>query len=107
MKPGAKHLVAVTAAAAAALITVAGLAWYYYTHDPSEGAGAKCTFKLLTGYDCPGCGSQRALHAMLHGDIAQEAGRRHWPRLHAASVKPVIIIAIFIAIVAYWIGRNL
>lgn len=128
MKPGAKHLVAVTAAAAAALITVAGLAWYYYTHDPSEGAGAKCTFKLLSGYDCPGCGSQRALHAMLHGEIAQawhfnpmvffavplaayyfivEAGRRRWPRLHAASVKPVIIIAIFIAIVAYWIGRNL
>lgn len=65
---------------------------------------------------------------MLHGNIAEawhfnpmvffavplaayyfivEAGRRRWPRLHAASVRPVIIIAIFIAIVAYWIGRNL
>lgn len=30
----------------------------------------KCTFKFLTGYDCPGCGSQRMLHALLHGDIA-------------------------------------
>lgn len=29
----------------------------------------KCPFKLLTGYSCPGCGIQRALHAALHGDL--------------------------------------
>lgn len=27
----------------------------------------RCPFKLLTGWDCPGCGFQRAAHAVLHG----------------------------------------
>lgn len=30
----------------------------------------RCGFKVLTGYDCPGCGSQRALHALLHGEVS-------------------------------------
>jgi len=29
----------------------------------------KCPFYTLTGFNCPGCGSQRALHALLHGDL--------------------------------------
>lgn len=113
------------------MVVVAALAfavWYYYTHDPSAGFGPKCTFRLLTGYDCPGCGSQRAFHALLHGHVAQawsfnplvffavpaavyftviELGRRRWPRLYAASMHPAIIIVIFVSIVAFWIGRNL
>jgi hypothetical protein len=28
-----------------------------------------CPFHQLTGLDCPGCGSLRALHAMLHGNL--------------------------------------
>ena len=30
----------------------------------------QCPFYELTGFNCPGCGSQRALHAILHGDLA-------------------------------------
>ena len=30
----------------------------------------KCPVYLLTGYKCPGCGSQRAFYHLLHGDIA-------------------------------------
>lgn len=28
----------------------------------------KCPFKLLTGWSCPGCGIQRAVHAILNGE---------------------------------------
>ena len=29
-----------------------------------------CPFHRLTGWDCPGCGGLRAVHALLHGDLA-------------------------------------
>ena len=31
----------------------------------------KCPFKLITGLSCPGCGIQRAIHALLHGEFAE------------------------------------
>ena len=123
-----KDMLIVTASCVAAVTIIAFLAWYYYRVDPSEGGGIKCMFKLLTGYDCPGCGAQRALHAMLHGDIAAawhfnpmiffaiplalyylvvEGFRNRWPRIHSVSVRPAAIITIFFIIIAYWIGRNI
>lgn len=128
MKSDIGHYAMIVAVAFVTVIFMVGAGWYYYTYDPSDGAGLECTFKLITGYDCPGCGSQRALHAFLHGDIHKawsfnpmiffaipiavyylilETGRRHWPRLHATSVHPLIIIVLFIAVIAYWIGRNI
>ena len=39
----------------------------YFVFDPSEGMFfPSCPFKSLTGFDCPGCGSQRAIHEILH-----------------------------------------
>lgn len=29
-----------------------------------------CMFKLLTGWNCPGCGGMRMTHDLLHGDLA-------------------------------------
>ncbi len=28
----------------------------------------RCSFHVLTGWHCPGCGNTRATHALLHGD---------------------------------------
>ncbi|SEK22701.1 Protein of unknown function [Aquimarina amphilecti] len=46
---------------------------YYYLFDPENSSGKSifltCPFHYLTGYHCPGCGSQRAIHDLLHGRI--------------------------------------
>ena len=48
---------------------VAGI--YLYSHfNPEEYRFfPKCPVYLLTGYKCPGCGSQRAFYHLFHGDI--------------------------------------
>ncbi|WP_084677473.1 DUF2752 domain-containing protein [Altibacter lentus] len=49
---------------------LAGILLVYYSFDPSEHAFfLPCPFHYLTGFLCPGCGSQRAIHQLLHGHI--------------------------------------
>ena len=31
----------------------------------------RCPIKFLTGFSCPGCGGQRATHALLHGNVGE------------------------------------
>lgn len=51
---------------------VAGLLTYLFVVNPSSSDYLiHCPFKYLTGLDCPGCGSQRAIHALLHGDFSK------------------------------------
>lgn len=47
------------------------LAVYFYYNPTSSSWFPKCPMKLLTGYSCPGCGLQRASHALLHGNFQQ------------------------------------
>lgn len=45
--------------------------WVYFHFDPSTGVFfPKCPVRSLLGIPCPGCGSQRALHSLLHLDFA-------------------------------------
>jgi hypothetical protein len=53
-------------AAIAAFAAVAVL----YRFDPAEGGYPVCPFHALTGLHCPGCGTLRAMHALLHGQIS-------------------------------------
>ena len=42
----------------------------YFIFDPTRvPIFPPCVFHEVTGLDCPGCGGQRALHALLHGDF--------------------------------------
>lgn len=44
----------------------------YWAIDPENSYFVpKCAFKMMTGYDCPSCGSQRAIHALLNGDVVK------------------------------------
>jgi len=42
----------------------------YFFYNPSENSFfIPCPFHYFTGLYCPGCGSQRAVHLLLHGDV--------------------------------------
>ena len=43
-----------------------------YVLDPARHVFMpKCIFRTLTGWNCPGCGLQRAAHALLHGRFGE------------------------------------
>ena len=51
-----------------AIIIMAGI--FYYFADPEKSVFMpKCPMKMITGWQCPSCGAQRAIHAFLHGNI--------------------------------------
>jgi hypothetical protein len=51
-------------------IVLLALGIFYFYIDPTSFAYTpRCPFHALTGFHCPGCGSQRALHLILHGHI--------------------------------------
>ena len=47
----------------------------YYFYFPSLGflPNMQCIVNKTTGLHCPGCGGQRAFHALLHGQVAHAA----------------------------------
>lgn len=47
-----------------------------------------CSIKNLTGYECPGCGMQRAFIALLKGNIADSFA-------YNASLIPFLITIVF------------
>lgn len=51
------------------ILCIIFLGLIYFFIDPSIYHMPRCPFYSLTGYQCPGCGSQRALHALLHLNI--------------------------------------
>lgn len=54
-----------------------------YFFDPMTATFSyRCPVKALTGFDCPGCGGQRAIHALLHLRIRE-----------AVNYNPFLVIA--------------
>jgi hypothetical protein len=57
-----------------ASLAAAGFATLFL-FDPSTSAFyPPCPFHALTGLYCPGCGTTRAAHELLHGDLAAAFG---------------------------------
>jgi hypothetical protein len=106
------------------LVVLAAGAWVLYTFAPTAyGFYPHCVFKQVTGLDCPGCGSTRALHHLLHGRV-DEAFRFN-PMLFALMgvglialpsyvrgaqprflMQPWFAWGTFVVLTAWWIVRN-
>ncbi len=123
-----KHKYAINAAIA--VLVVAAVVLYSYNVDTLQSELApKCLFLKLTGFKCPGCGTQRALHSLVHFDFMGVVrynvfllvaipylillfylqffgGRRRFPRFARKIYGAKAIMAVFYLIIAYWILRN-
>lgn len=115
------------------LIPIYFLAKYYYLNDPEiangEGLFPKCPFYTITNLHCPGCGSQRAMHDIIHLRIGQALkhnvaiivivilllskvyaflSKRYFKKYYYnLSHKSYFTYAIVVIVFAYWILRNL
>lgn len=112
------------------LLAILGVAVLFYVLNPEEHElFPKCMFHSLTGAYCPGCGSQRAIHALVHLNFAGVINYNFlflpaallfvyhylhphlnrilgWklPNLFYLKYTPWIILAV---VVLFWILRNL
>lgn len=116
--------------AAVAIVAAAALMSFYLLAVRLTGIMPRCLFKWATGWDCPGCGSQRALLALLHGDIIRAIesnllipfaivylallgigwlypDRPSMHRLHSHITSPFALTFIAVTIIAWTIIRNL
>src|ERR1700704_6567241 len=90
-------LAAVLAAAAAAIVMLR-------VFDPAtSGMFPPCPVHSLTGWYCPGCGSLRAIHQLLHGNL-----RAAWA-MNALTVMllPFLSYGLVSFLLVEWRGRGL
>ena len=111
-----------------AVLGAAGLALLYFVDPRNPGVFPACPFLGLTGCYCPGCGTLRALHVLLRGDVASAIGYNVLTVLslpviaysfgtgamrafglkapRPVFVSPVWIWALLAGVVAFWVLRN-
>ena len=113
-------------------VAMAG-AIYLYRMNPASPTSLvpKCLFHEITGWHCAGCGSTRAVHALLHGEFRRAIGlnpllvmlipvlgwilARHAMRAMTGApvdpigsgLKPRAIWLIAGLILGFWVARNL
>jgi len=59
-----------------------------------------CPFKYLTGYDCPGCGFQRSLLALLAGDLHRSF------QLYPATIPLILTFSIGLSANYWWKDKS-
>ena len=87
----------------------------------------KCPFLLLTKFKCPGCGSQRAIHQLMHFNFLEafhynallvillplmawlffvDLFRKKRPSWYRKTHHPQFIWVLFSVILIWWFARN-
>jgi hypothetical protein len=95
---------ALMAALAVPCVAAGALVLYQvWANDPDESLLPLCLFHALTGLHCPGCGTARALHLILHGRLW--AGFRMNPLAVAAA--PFLFAVLGAALLRLWQGKPL
>jgi hypothetical protein len=61
--------------------------------DPTNGPPV-CPFKVVTGWDCPGCGGTRALHQLFTGHLGAALSYN----VLAVLILPVLLWGLFVAL---------
>ena len=51
------------------VLVIIFLSLYFLFNPSTSNFFPKCPFHTITGFYCPGCGSQRAIHDMMHLNI--------------------------------------
>lgn len=64
-------------------VGVIGIVFLYFYNPQDVAFFPRCPFYALTGYKCPGCGTLRAIHALLHFRITD-----------AFALNPFMLISI-------------
>jgi len=109
-------------------LLIAGATYLFIFEPGKTGFFPPCMFRLITGFTCPGCGSTRAVHQILHGHFiaAFELNplflvsipfllyallrysvivmRGEIPNRN--SLQPPYLYALFVIVVSFWIFRN-
>ena len=76
----------------AVVVVIAGLT-FLYIWSPSEiSYFPRCPFLALTGYQCPGCGTLRGIHALLHFRIVDAL---RYNLLMVASIPVILLMLIW------------
>ena len=110
------------------LLLLVGAVGLYALLDPAKTLFPRCLIRTATGYSCPGCGLQRAFHALLHGHFTEafaynrallftipllllygyaELFPQRVPRLRRILQHPLTLGLLVIAVISWWIARNL
>lgn len=109
-------------------LLIAGAVYLFVFEPGKSGFFPACLFRTFTGLTCPGCGTTRALHQLLHGHFQAAfmlnplllfalplllyAFLRYtaivWRgRVPTPNALPApFIYAIFFVVVGFWIFRN-
>lgn len=105
-------------------VLLAGALGYLALVDPHRPGAVfpLCPFRLLTGWDCPGCGGLRMVHDVLHVDLAAAVldnvflllgipALAAWlllSRLRRQAVSPLRLLTVIVTAALLWtVVRNL
>ncbi|HKO97203.1 MAG TPA: DUF2752 domain-containing protein [Pyrinomonadaceae bacterium] len=110
------------------LLSIAAAVYLFIFEPGKSGFFLNCPFRMLTGFACPGCGSTRGLHRLLHGDIIGAFQFnpimflllpillyvlvRHTIAVfgdrpvRGNRVKPAYIWVFFAVVMSFWVFRN-